>query len=149
MKHELIKQRLCSKQVEVEVPLKQGLKLGCDIKADYFVDGWSRSSIKTRIETCICLLLFEYILGWSRSSIKTRIETLFFSHIISPLIGWSRSSIKTRIETYVGKLLVFILITVEVEVPLKQGLKLCRQGTKGLGQYGWSRSSIKTRIETN
>ena len=40
-----------SPKVEVEVPLKQGLKQSSIIFIALSIDSWSRSSIKTRIET--------------------------------------------------------------------------------------------------
>ena len=63
--------------------------------------------------------------------------------------SWSARSIKTRIETLINAWSIKKMEIVEVQDPLKQGLKL----EKPLNEYsviliGWSARSIKTRIET-
>ena len=116
--------------VEVVLPLKQGLKLKTFFRYLKFFDGWSGSSIKTRIETFSGtnpakttwsvevvlplkqgLKLFSSIStafsfsSWSGSSIKTRIETTYTVISLSGYLRcWSGSSIKTRINPLRGKL---------------------------------------------
>ena len=62
-------------QALVSLPLKQGLKL--KKKFLYGVDdrSFSLTSIKTRIETLLVLILKTKGFGFSLTSIKTRIET--------------------------------------------------------------------------
>ena len=137
--------------VEVPIPLRQGLK-------------------PPIAEEC-----GQRYPGWSAHSIKTRIETRNGKELDYAYVGkcWSAHSIKTRIETGCGHRSWRFCITVEVPIPLRQGLKLfkhvktwciklvevpipLRQGLKHtrtgllprLNSHRWSAHSIKTRIET-
>ena len=59
MKHGNGKEKIEGREVEVEVPLKQGLKPDMGDYVTIKKGSWSRSSIKTRIETQVNGILYH------------------------------------------------------------------------------------------